>query len=321
MANFLRIGVAVLTAWLAFAPSSRAADYPTGPVRIVVPFPPGGSSDLVARLVGAHLSAMWKQPVLVENRPGGNGMLAPTAVSKAAPDGYTLLLAPPSIASVFATMNVPPIDPQKDLSPISQLVESPLVVLVHGKTPFRTLRELVDHAKANPGKLNSGSYAMGSRLNSGRLNVAGNIELRDVGYRGEALMIAAVAAGEIEVGVASPVGLAEFLSKGQLRILAVSSAQRIPGFPDVPTAREAGLPAFDPTAWFGLFAPANTPLEIRRFVATGVAEWAKTKEAADKLETVGFVPKASTPEQMAAFLANETKSANEIAKLIGIQKQ
>lgn len=321
MAHLARAATAVFTAWLAFFVPSFAADYPTGPVKIVVPFPPGGSSDLVARLVGGYLGSLWKQPVIVENRPGGNGMLAPTAVSKAPADGYTLLLAPPSVASVFATMNTPPIDPQKDLSPIAQLVESPLVVLVSGKTPFKTLRELVDHAKANPGKLNSGSYAMGSRLNSGRLNVAGNIELRDVGYRGEALMIAAVAAGEIEVGVASPVGLAEFLSKGQLRILAVSSEQRIPGFPDVPTAREAGLPAFNPTAWFGLFAPANTPLDIRRFISAGVAEWAKTKEAADKLEVVGFVPKSSTPEQMGAFLAAETQSANEIGKLIGIQKQ
>jgi tripartite-type tricarboxylate transporter receptor subunit TctC len=321
MTHVPRAFAAALAACLAFISPAPAADYPTGPVKIIVPFPPGGSSDLVTRLVAGYLGTLWKQTVIVENRPGGNGMLGPTAVSKSPADGYTLALAPPSVASVFATMNVVPIDPQKDLSPISQLVESPLVVLVHGKTPFKTLRELVDHAKANPGKLNSGSYAMGSRLNSGRLNVAGNVQLRDVGYRGEALMIAAVAAGEIEVGVASPVGLAEFLAKGQLRILAVSSEQRLPAFPDVPTSREAGFPAFNPTAWFGLFAPANTPIEIRRFIAAGVNEWAKTKEAADKLAAVGFSPKASTPEQMGEFLANEIKAANEIAKVIGIEKQ
>ena len=301
--------------------ASIAADYPVSTVRIIVPFPPGGSSDMVTRLLAAHLATLWKQSVIVENRPGGNGMLGPTFVAKAPSDGYTLVLAPPSIATVQATLKTPPIDPLKDLAPISQLVESPLVVMVHGKMPAKTLRELIDYAKANPGKLNSGSYAMGSRLNSERFLSAAGIDLGNVGYRGEAPMIAAVAAGELDVGVASPVGVAEFIAQGQLRMLAITAPARVAAFPDVPTFAEAGLPAFDATSWFGLFAPGGTSIEIRRFAATGVANWAKQDETIAKLAVAGFTPKASTPEQMGAFLANETRLVSEIAVRVGLEKQ
>lgn len=298
-----------------------AADYPASAVRLVIPFPPGGSTDLVGRLLAAHFGAAWKQTVIVENKPGGNGMLAPTYVSKAQPDGYTLLLASPSVATAPATMKIVPIDAQKDLSPISQLVESPNVVFVNSKMPVKTLQELIDYAKANPGKLNSGTYAMGSRLTSGRFNVIANVNMPNVGYRGEALMIAAVAAGEAEVGIATPVTMAEFIARGQIRLLAVSSAKRLSAFPDVPTAAEAGLPAFDLSAWFGLFAPPQTPLAIRSFIAKEVAVFAQQKHVIDTLATAGFSPKASSPDELASFLASETKIAIETAKAIGLEKQ
>ncbi len=300
---------------------AAAADYPSAQVKIIVPFPPGGSSDLVGRLLASHLSTAWKQSVIVDNRPGGNGMLGPTAAAKSPPDGYTLLLAPPSIATVQATMKAPPIDPLKDLAPISQLVETPLVVLVHGKLPINSLGELIAYAKANPGKLNSGSYAMGSRLNSGRLNAAAGIDMPNVNYRGEALMIAAVASGELDVGVAAPVGINEFVAQGQLKVLAVTYDKRLPAFSNVPTTREAGLPGFDATAWFGLFSAAGTPIEIRRFISAEVAIWATQEQVISKLAVAGFDPKASTPEQMGDFLARETRFTIETAAAIGIEKQ
>ena len=213
----------------------RAADYPAGRVTLVVPFPAGGSTDLVARLLAQHLSMVWKQAVIVDNKPGGNAMLGPTFVAKSAPDGYTLLISAPTIATAPATMKVMPIDPLKELSAISQLVEMPNVVTINSMLPFKTLRELIDYAKLNPDKLNSGTFAPGSVLTSSRFNAAAGVKMPTVGYRGEALMMAATAAGEVQVGISTPVTALENLARGQVRALAVTSDTRMAIFKDVPT--------------------------------------------------------------------------------------
>jgi tripartite-type tricarboxylate transporter receptor subunit TctC len=299
----------------------RAADYPAGRVTLVVPFPAGGSTDLVARLLAQHLSMVWKQAVIVDNKPGGNAMLGPTFVAKSAPDGYTLLISAPTIATAPATMKVMPIDPLKELSPISQLVEMPNVVTINSMLPFKTLRELIDYAKLNPDKLNSGTFAPGSVLTSSRFNAAAGVKMPTVGYRGEALMMAATAAGEVQVGISTPVTALENLARGQVRALAVTSDTRMAIFKDVPTSAEAGLPEFNPTAWFALLAPAGTPLELRRFISTEVGVFVKKPEVVAKLQGAGLVPKASTPEAFGAFLERETKSAIETAEAVGLEKQ
>ena len=298
-----------------------AADYPTGRVTLVVPLPPGGSTDFVARLLAQHLSSVWKQSVIVDNKPGGNAMLGPTYVAKSAPDGYTLLIGPPTIATAPATMKVIPIDPLKDLSPISQLVEMPNVVTINAALPFKTLRELIDYAKANPDKLNSGTYAMGSLLISSRFNAAAGVKMPTVSYRGEALMMAATAAGEVQVGITTPVTAMENLARGQVRALAVTSDTRMAIFKDVPTTAEAGLPEFTPSAWFALLAPAGTPMELRRFISAEVAVFVKKEDVVAKLQGAGLVPKASTPEEFGEFLERETKSALETADAVGLEKQ
>ena len=299
----------------------RAADYPAGRVTLVVPFPAGGSTDLVARLLAQHLSMVWKQAVIVDNKPGGNAMLGPTFVAKSAPDGYTLLISAPTIATAPATMKVMPIDPLKELSPISQLVEMPNVVTINGTLPFKTLRELIDYAKLNPDKLNSGTFAPGSVLTSSRFNAAAGVKMPTVGYRGEALMMAATAAGEVQVGISTPVTALENLARGQVRALAVTSDTRMAIFKDVPTSAEAGLPEFNPTAWFALLAPAGTALELRRFISTEVGVFVKKPEVVAKLQGAGLVPKASTPEAFGAFLERETKSAIDTAEAVGLEKQ
>lgn len=301
--------------------SAQTGTYPSGQVRIIVPLPPGGSTDFVARLLAGHLATAWKQSVIVENRVGGNAMLGPTYVAKSAPDGHTLLLGPPTVATAPATMKVLPIEPVKDLAAISQLVEMPNVITVNAKLPVNTLKELLAYAKANPGKLNSGTFAMGSQLTSGRFNATAGLNMRLVGYRGEALMMQATAGGEVEVGIATPITIAEHLSKGQIKALAVTSEQRLPALKDVPTTREAGMPEFTTTAWFGLFAPAGTPMELRRFISAEVAIFAKSPDAVAKLTAVGLLPKASTPEAMQAFFEQETKSAIETGAAIGLEKQ
>lgn len=315
--------VAALSMAVILSPVAQplAADYPTGRVTLVVPFPAGGSTDLVARLLAQHLSTVWKQSVIVDNKPGGNAMLGPTFVAKSAPDGHTLLIGPPTIATAHATMKVMPIDPLKDLSPISQLVEIPFVITINAALPFKTLRELIDYAKANPGKLNSGTFAMGSTLTSSQFNAAAGVNMPTVGYRGEALMMAAAASGEVQVGIATPVTAMESLARGQLRALAVTSDTRLSILKDVPTMAEAGLPEFTPTAWFALLAPAGTPLELRRFISAEVAVFAKKEEVITKLQAGGVNLKASTPEEFGIFLERETKFAVETADAIGLEKQ
>lgn len=299
---------------------AQAQSYPSGQVKLVIPLPPGGSTDFVGRLLAAHLAAVWKHPVIVDNRPGGNAMLGVTYVAKSAPDGYTLLLGPPTVASAPATMKVLPIVPTKDLAAISQLVELPNVITVHAGLPVKTLAELIAYAKANPGKLNSGTFAMGSLLTSGRFNLVAGLNMPLVGYRGEALMMAAAAAGEVQVAIATPVTALEPIARGQLRALAVTSSDRSPALKDVPTTREAGLPAFTQTVWFGLFAPAGTSIDIRRQIAAEVAAFSGKPETISKLNGVGLIPKPSTPEAMAAMLERETENALETAAAIGVEK-
>lgn len=301
--------------------SAQAQTYPSGQVKIVVPFPPGGSTDLVGRMFAIHLGNVFKQTVIVENKPGGGGMLGPTYVSKAKPDGLTILLAAPTIATAPATMKNLPMDPQKDLAAISQIVESPYVVSVNVNVPVNTLKELIAYAKVNSSKMNYGYFATGSRLTSERFMKIAGLKMANVGYRGEALMMAATASGEVQVGLASPVNMPEYVSRKQIKVLAVTTEKRLPAFKDVPTMREAGLPEFDSTVWFGLFAPAGTPLDVRRKIAAEVAAWEKQPDVISKLAGVGFAPRASTPEAMAKLLAVETQRAVEIATEVALPKQ
>lgn len=302
-------------------PASVAQEYPTKNVTLVIPFPPGGSTDLVGRLLAKHLGDAWKRTVVVENRPGGNGMLGPTAVAKARPDGYTLLLAAPSVATAKATMKVMPIDPMKDLAPVSQLIEVPYVISVNAQVPVKSLKELIGLAKASPGKLNYGWFAVGSRLTSEFFANAAGVKLTAVGYRGEALMMAALAAGEVQVGLATPVNVLEFQAKGQIRALAVTGDKRMEKLKDVPTTAEAGVAEFNTRVWFGLFAPGRTPLDIRKKIAAEVANYAKNPEVIARLGAAGFEAKASSPEELGSLLARETERAIKLGELIKLKKQ
>jgi tripartite-type tricarboxylate transporter receptor subunit TctC len=300
---------------------AAAQDYPTATVRIVVPFPPGGSTDIVGRLLANHLGEAWKQTVVVENRPGGNGMLGPTFVARSKPDGYTLLLAAPSIATAVTSMKDMPINPEKDLDGVSQLISTDYAVAVNSKQPMKTLKELIDAAKANPGKLNYGFFAVGSRLTTEYFSTLAGIKMNAVGYKGENPMVTALASGEVQVGLSTIAAMREFANRGEVRILAITGAKRSPVFPDVPTAAEAGLPAFDSSVWFGMFAPAGTPAAIKNKVSQEIGRFVQQPEVIAKMESFGLTPKASTPEQMSRHLSQDIKRAVDTAKLAGIEPQ
>ncbi len=318
---FQAAAAALLAAAVVSASPARAQDYPTSSIRLVIPFPPGGSTDLVGRLLAAYLGDQWKQTVVVDNKPGGNGMLGPTFAARSKPDGYTILLAAPSIATAVTSMKDMPIDPEKELEGVSQLIHTEYVVAVNSKLPVKTLKELIAYAKANPGKLNYGSFAVGSRLTSEYFNSIAGVEITHVGYKGEALMVAAVASGEVQVGLATTVTLKEPAARGEVRILAVTGDTRSKIFPDVPTAEEAGLPGFDTTVWFGLFAPAGTPPAIKNKIAAEVAKFVRQPDIIAKMEGAGLTPRASTPEAMSRYLSQDIKRAIETAKRAGIEPQ
>ncbi len=299
----------------------RAADYPAGPIKLINPFPPGGATDLAGRLLATHLTNEWKQTVVVESRAGGNGMIGPTAVARSKPDGYTLLIASPSLATAAATVKDMPIDPVKELDGVSQLVETDFIIAINPSLPAKTLREFIALAKASPGKLNYGSYAAGARLSTEYFKSLAGIDLTHVGYKGEALTIQALAANEVQLVIATSVTLKEPAAKNAVRALAVSGPRRSASMPDIPTSAEAGLPAFNQMVWFGVFAPAGTPAEIKNKLSAEIANFLKQRDVIDRLHSMGLEPKGSKPDELSAFLQNEIRIAVETGKKAGIEPQ
>jgi len=307
---------------LAIAPIAvQAADYPSGQVRIIVPLPTGGSSDLVARLLATHLGEKWKQTVIVDNRVGANGLIGMTAVAKSKPDGLTLLFGVPSVTTVRALVKDAAIDPVKDLEGISLVLESPYVVAISAKVPARTAQEFAAYAKANPGKLNYGTYAAGNRLIAELYRQLSGLTMEHVSYKGEPLAMAALAAGEVHMVIGTAVTMRERAAQGVIRIIAVSGDKRIPSMPEIPTAAENGLKGFDPILWFGVHAPAGTPPDIKKTISGEIAQFVKRKDVIDRLDSFGFAAKSSTPEEFQAFLARDAETWIDVAKGAGIELQ
>lgn len=301
--------------------AGHAADYPSAQVRIVVPLPTGGSSDLVARLLATHLGEKWKQTVIVDNRAGANGLIGMTAVAKARPDGHTLLFGVPSVTTVRALVKDAAIDPVKDLEGVSLVLESPYVVAISAQVPARNAQEFAAYVKANPGKLNYGTYAAGNRLIAELYKQLSGLKMEHVSYKGEPLAMAALAAGEVHMVIGTTVTMKERVAQGVIRIIAVSGDKRIPSMPDVPTAAESGIKGFDPILWFGVHAPAGTPADIKRAVADEIAQFVKRPDVIDRLNSFGFAARSSTPDDFQTFLARDAQMWIDVAKAAGIELQ
>lgn len=248
-------------------------------------------------------------------------MIAPTAVARSRADGYTLLLGAPTLATVRATMKNLPIDPMKDLDAVSQLVESPYVVTVNASLPVKDLKSFVDYSKANAGKLNYGSWSTGGQLMYGFFRQLTGADLSHVGYKGEAITVNAVAANEVQAAFATSVNVVAGVAAGTLRALAVTGSNRISSLPDTPTTAEAGVKEFVATVWFGVFAPAGTPNNIKTKLSAEIVQIAKLDDVIDRLKTVGFTPKTSTPDDFTKFVSSEEKRWLEIAATVGITPQ
>ena len=323
----MRFSRRVLLATLAAPAVARAQTdgFPSRQVRIVVPFPPGGGLDALARALADRLQVAWRQPVVVDNRPGGSTVPGTDIVAKAAPDGHTLLItADNSITSNPHLIRALPHDPMRDLAPISLLVDVHQMVLVHPSVGARSMAELVAAARAAPGRFNFGSYGNASQphLCFGALMARERIEMVHVPYRGLTPAVLATVAGEVQMTLAGIASGAEHIRAGTLRALAVGRPQRFAALPDVPTLEEAGFADIDPRTWFGAFAPAATPpsllARLHRDIAAAMAE----PVVRDRhLATSGYTVHVATPEASREMLVADLAYKARLIAAAGIRPE
>ncbi len=315
---------ALLLAAFAFmqAPLAFAA-YPERTITLLVPFAPGGPTDIIARILSESLSQSLKQTVIVENRPGAAGNLGMGAVARAKPDGYTLLLASTAIAVNPALFEKLPYDPFKDFAPISELADSPNIVVVRPDSGMNTIADLVARAKAAPGTFNYSSPGAGtkSHLTGEELKQRAGIDMQHVPYRGAGPAALAALEGTVQVASVALPAAEQLVQSGQLHGLAVTGAKRWPSLPNVPTMIESGYPGFISDTFSALFAPAGTPPEIVALLAQHCREAFANDKARQTAQSAGFAVVAGTPEQLAARLASEIPAVKALVARAGIKIQ
>ena len=297
-----------------------AADYPAKPVRLVVPFPPGGTLDILARGIGPELTAQLGQPIVIENRPGANGAIAYEMVTKSPADGYTLLIGGGSGSAVNALLRNASFDIAK-LAPIGTLATYPSVLIANPAMPAKSVGELIALAKAQPGKLSYGSPGTGNinNLVGEMFKLQAGADIVHVPYKGAALVITDVVGGHIPVGFVLLPGALAQLRSGKLRALAVTTEQRVAALPDVPTMAEAGVPGLVLFDWSGLFAPAGTPKDALARLSQEVRKVAGSPQMRSRSVEQGFEPKASSAGEMAALMKSDAEKWARILKQTGIR--
>jgi tripartite-type tricarboxylate transporter receptor subunit TctC len=308
----------MLLACLALAmPAQAQGTYPEHPIRIIVPFPPGGPTDVLARLVGDQLSQSLGQPFVIENKPGAGGNIGMEVGAKAAPDGYTLILAPVGNLTVSPYIySKLPYDPQHDFAPVTVLAAVPNILVVNAGVPARSVRELIALAKAKPGTLNFASPGNGSgaHLAGELLKRMAGVDLVHVPYNGVAPAMNAVLAGDVQMFFAQTSAALPHLKSGRVVALGVASLRRIDAAPDLPTLAESGLPGFDVTSWYSLVAPAGTPPDRIARVQSAVARAFAKPEVREKIAGLGAEPVADTPAEFAALLQSESARWRALAR-------
>ena len=320
-----KYGTCLIAAAFMFAGTAHAATaetaYPARPVRIIVPQTPGASTDLTARLIAQKLNAVLGQPVIVENRPGAGSIVGTEIVAKATPDGHTLLVVASSIVLNPILQKNLPFDPQRDLAPITQLSSFPNMLVVHPGVPVKTVQDLIALAKAKPGALNYGSAgtATGTHLSAELFKYMTGTEMVHVPYKGGGAAIPALLGGQVQLMFSSTVAAFPHVRAGKLRAIAVTSPQRSPGAPEVPTIAESGVPGYDHTPWNGFFAPAKTPRPIIERLNTEVARIIHAPETKAIFTNDGAEPVGNKPEAFAAIIKSETAKWTKVIRAAGIK--
>jgi tripartite-type tricarboxylate transporter receptor subunit TctC len=309
------VAVWIATATVVAAAQTAPQSYPTRPIRILVGVPPGGSTNTVARMVAQWLQENWGQPVIVENRPGANTAVAADAVARSSPDGYTVLFATNAHITIPLLTKLS-YDPIKDFEPVGTIGVNQYMVLIHPTLPPNTLQDFIAYAKARPGELNYGSSGNGSGAQiAGELfNTLAGVRIQHVPYKGAGPALTDAIGGQVQVSFNTPLAVAPHVNAGKLKALAVTGSKRTPLLPNVPTFAEAGLPAYDVKAWYGVFLPAHTPKPIVEKLAAEIAKMIASPRVRDSLETQGIEPLHTTPEQFTTMMRAESAQVANVIR-------
>jgi tripartite-type tricarboxylate transporter receptor subunit TctC len=303
------------------AATAAAQQFPTRPVRIIVPQAAGGGVDIMARSVAQKLTETWGQQVIVDNRPGANGIIGIEPVVKSKPDGYTLSAAFTSVLTINPHVyKALPYHPVRDFAPITQTVTNTMVLVVHPSLPVRSVKELVALARARPGEINYGSFGVGNLTHlAGELLVTeARIKMVHVPYKGETPALTELIGGQVVLLSAVSSAAAPHIKAGRARLIATGGEKRAPAWPDTPSMAEAGYPNATVTGWNGFLAPAGTPREIVEKIQRDSAKHLLSGELRDRLSALGAEPVGSTPDQFAAFIKSETEKFARAVKAAGI---
>lgn len=313
---------AAAIAFAAVPALAQAPDvYPSKPIRFILPFPPGGGTDILGRLISERLAAALGQPVVIENRGGAGGNVGAEAAAKSAPDGYAIVLVAPSLAispSLYSKLNY---DPVKDFAPISLVATVPNVMVTHPSVPAQTLAEFIALARTKPGGMNFGSGGSGTsnHLAGELFNIVAGVKLVHVPYKGVNLAMNDVLGGQVQLVVIGIPAAAPHIRAGRLRALAVVAPQRSPSLPDVPTVAEAGLPNFEVSTWYGVLAPAGTPRAIINRLNTELVKIMQVPELKERLAAMATDPVTSTPEEFAELIKQEISRWAKVVREAGLK--
>jgi tripartite-type tricarboxylate transporter receptor subunit TctC len=319
----VRLTLSLLLGLAVISPAGAQSTYPVRTVRIVVPSPPAGGTDIVARVLADHLSKALGQSFVVENRPGAGNMIGIESVARAAPDGYTLLMVPSTLALNTVLYKKVNYDPIKDFSPITVAAVAPNVLVINPKVPAKSLAEFIALAKAKPGDLTYGTPGIGTspHMSMELLKSLAGIDIRHIPYRGTAPALTDVISGQITGMFSNALSVRAQIESGQVRALGLSGLKHSKALPNVPPIAEAGVPGYDATQWYGLVAPAGVPSDIIARIHGEAVKALASPEMSEKLSADGAEAVGNTPAEFAALIKSELEKWTNVAKAAGIEKQ
>ena len=301
---------------------TQAQSYPAKPIRLIVPFPPGGSTDILGRTLGQKLTEAWGQPIIIDNRGGAGGIIGADMAAKSTADGYTLLMGHIGTLAVSVSLySKLPYDPAKDFAPVSLVAIVPNVLVVHPSVPATTVAGLIAYARANPGKLNysSGGNGSAAHLAMEYFKLQTKTDIVHVPYKGTAPSITDLIAGQVSLTMTGAPAVMPHVQAGRLRALGVSSTQRIDALPQIPTIAESGVPGFDATQWYGVVAPSGSPRDIIAKLSAEIRKIMQSKEMKERLNLEGAIAMPTTPEQFGAHIQSEIKRWAAVVKAAHMQ--
>lgn len=324
MRSFERTALAIVSAvalLISSASTAVAQTYPSKTIRFVVPYPPGGASDVTARILGQKMTEIYGQPVIIENRPGANGNIALEHVARSQPDGYTILMGNvgPNAINAGLYPNLP-FDPIKSFAPITLTSVVPMILVVTPTLPARNVEELIAHIKSEGGKtiFATGGVGSATHLTAALFKSMAGVEVTHVQYKGDVFSLNDVAAGHVKMTIVTVLAAAPYLNSGRVRVLGITTAKRSAILPEIPTIAEAGLPGFESVSWGGVLAPAGTPQPIIASLNTEIVKILRMPDVSEKISNLGAEIVGSSPEEFAAYLKAEVAKWSALIKRTGV---